>query len=288
MSGPTEPGKVEAMDFWLPVIIVFTGNFLLFFYCHIKKDNSFIDVMWGFSFVTPVIGLFIKKFLSDGPNPDTRSWIVLVLVAIWASRLSLHIGWRHVKEDFRYAEMRRDWTEKGGYWGYVLRAFFIIFMMQAAFSLVTNSCALYVHIYSNSENLIWLDFVGIAVWLFGFLFEWIGDEQLKRHLADKSPDKPKFIKWGLWRYTRHPNYFGECVLWWGIYFLACSVKFGFATIYAPVFINLLIRFLSGVPMLEEKYLNNPEFKQYMRETNVFFPWFVTKTAEGKNSDEEVL
>ena len=95
--------------------------------------------------------------------------------------------------------------------------------------------------------------------LFGFLFEWIGDEQLKRHLADESMGKSKFIKTGLWRYTRHPNYFGEAVLWWGIYLLACSVPWGFATVYAPLFITLLIRYVSGVPFLEAKYESNPEF-----------------------------
>ena len=107
--------------------------------------------------------------------------------------------------------------------------------------------------------MIWLDFLGIAVWLIGFLFEWIGDEQLKIHLADKSPGKEKFIKWGLWRYTRHPNYFGEAIAWWGIYLIACSVEWGFITIYAPLIITWLLRFVSGVPLLEEKYKLDPEF-----------------------------
>ena len=95
--------------------------------------------------------------------------------------------------------------------------------------------------------------------MFGFLFEWVGDHQLKMHLADKTAGKPKFIKWGLWRYTRHPNYFGEAVLWWGIWLIACAIEWGWATFYAPLFISLLIRFVSGVPLLEQKYENNPEF-----------------------------
>lgn len=78
-------------------------------------------------------------------------------------------------------------------------------------------------------------------------------------MADRTPGKEKFIKWGLWKYTRHPNYFGEALLWWGIYFIACSVKVGFATIYAPIIITILVRYISGVPLLEQKYKDNPEF-----------------------------
>ena len=112
--------------------------------------------------------------------------------------------------------MRRDWTEKGGY---LWRAFVFIFMLQALFSLIVNSAALFVSIYSNSAYLIWIDFVGIFIWAFGFIFEIVGDFQLKRHIADKTPGKKKFINSGLWRFTRHPNYFGEAVLWVGIYLI---------------------------------------------------------------------
>ena len=90
----------------------------------------------------------------------------------------------------------------------------------------------------------------------------VGDKQLADHIADKTPGKKKFINKGLWRFTRHPNYFGEAVLWWGIYFLACGVEWGWVTIWAPLFITYLVRFLSGVPMLEEKYKDNPEWQAY--------------------------
>ena len=220
--------------------------------------------------------MIIKKYLDDGPSPDARTWVVFSLITIWALRLAFHIGLRHTKEDFRYQDFRRDWTAIGGYWGYLWRTFVYIFMMQGLFSLFVNSASLYVVIYSDSKSLIWLDYLGIAVWAIGFGFEWIGDEQLKQHLADKTPGKTKFIKWGLWKYTRHPNYFGEAVLWWGIYLIACAVKWGFATFFAPLFISLLIRYVSGVPLLEAKYESNHEFQAYCRETNVFFPWFVKK------------
>ena len=229
------------------------------------------------TFVFPIVGLIIKRYLDGGPGPDIRTWVVLGLVTTWALRLSFHIGLRHNGEDFRYQEMRKNWTaEGGGYWGYLWRAFLYVFMIQALFSLISNCAALYVVIFSDSAYLIWLDYIGIAVWTFGFVFEWVGDEQLKRHLADKTPGKEKFIMWGLWRYTRHPNYFGEAVLWWGIYFIACGVRWGFVTIFAPLLISILVRYVSGVPLLEKKYETNPDFKSYCKETNVFMPWFVRK------------
>merc|ERR1711924_444703 len=94
----------------------------------------------------------------------------------------------------------------------------------------------------------------------------------KAHIADKTPGKKKFINSGLWRFTRHPNYFGEAVLWWGIYLMACSIEWGWATFYAPLFITLLVRFVSGVPLLEKKYKGNPEWEAYCAQVNVFFPW----------------
>ena len=89
----------------------------------------------------------------------------------------------------------------------------------------------------------------------------------------RQPGEGKFIKTGLWRYSRHPNYFGETVMWYGIALIACSMEYGWITIYSAIFINVLIRFVSGVPFPEEKYKNNPEWQQYCRETNVFCLWF---------------
>ena len=113
----------------------------------------------------------------------------------------------------------------------------------------------------------------MAIFLIGFIFEMVGDAQLKKHIADKTPGKEKFIRWGLWKYTRHPNYFGEALLWWGPYLLACSTEWGWITFFSPMFIGLLIRFVSGVPYLEEKYATNPEWIRYTKETNCFVPWF---------------
>jgi len=124
--------------------------------------------------------------------------------------------------------------------------------------------------------LTFLDIIGAVIWALGFLIEVISDRQLANHLANPKPGTGKFIKSGLWRYSRHPNYFGEAVLWWGIYIIALNLKWGWATIFAPAFINFLLRFVSGVPFPEKKYKTNPEWMAYCKETNVFCLWFYKK------------
>ena len=128
-----------------------------------------------------------------------------------------------------------------------------------------------------ANSLEWSDYLGIAIFVIGFLFEVVGDAQLGAHIADQDPNKGKFCKRGLWRYTRHPNYFGEALLWWGIYCFSFAVK-GYWTFFSPLVITLLLRFLSGVPMLERKARKHPEWAQYEAETNTFFPWFWDKNA----------
>jgi steroid 5-alpha reductase family enzyme len=118
--------------------------------------------------------------------------------------------------------------------------------------------------------------LGLAIWIFGFVFECVGDQQLRMHISDQTPGKKKFITWGLWRYTRHPNYFGEAVLWWGIWVIACSNQYGWATFFAPLFISILVRYISGVPLLEKKYEERQDWKEYCHETNCFIPWFVNR------------
>jgi len=274
LSIPTEKADVDFWDFAVPIIVVFGHNALLFFWCQKKEDNSYIDVFWGLTMLFPILALFLKKYI-DGTYPDARSWLMLIMVGIWSIRLAWHIGARHTKEDFRYVDMRNRWMQNGQF-GYYWRAFLYVFMLQGLFSLIVNSAALYTVIYSENNILTWLDMVGVVIWTIGFAIEWVGDEQLKRHLADKTPGKQKFIAWGLWRYTRHPNYFGEAMLWWGVYLVACTVQTGWVTIYAPLWITILVRFISGVPLLERKYADRADWQKYCRETNVFVPWFYKK------------
>jgi steroid 5-alpha reductase family enzyme len=158
-----------AADIWAPAISVFIFNIIFYFVAQIKKDNSIIDILWGICFIIPnLVSLCISG------NWNERTILVFSLICVWGLRLAWHIGSRHSgKEDFRYQDMRTRWTAVSqGY--YYWAAFIYVFMMQAVFSLIVNSSALFVSIWSSSE-FYWLDVVGAAVWAFGFVFELVAD-----------------------------------------------------------------------------------------------------------------
>ena len=121
----------------------------------------------------------------------------------------------------------------------------------------------------STKGLNWLDFLGIAIWIFGFYFEAIGDWQLSKFIQD--PEKTGIMKEGLWKYTRHPNYFGEVTQWWGIWLIALSTKYGLPSILGPLAITFLILKVSGIPPLEKKYADNEDFKKYKKKTSKFIP-----------------
>ena len=123
---------------------------------------------------------------------------------------------------------------------------------------------------SGYSGFSWLDGAGVLVWLIGFCFESLADLQLK-NFKSKPENKGQIITTGLWKYSRHPNYFGESVQWWGIFLLALSAPFGWATVISPILITFLVRYVSGVPMLEKKYEGHVSFGAYKNKTSVFFP-----------------
>ena len=157
------------MDIWIPIASVFVFNIAAYFVAQVKKDNSIIDILWGICFVIPnLVSLLISG------NWNERTILMFTLVTVWALRLAWHIGSRHSgKEDFRYQDMRKRWTAvSNGY--YYWAAFIYVFMMQALFSLIVNSSALMVSIWSTGEFFL-LDVIGAAVWAFGFIFEMVAD-----------------------------------------------------------------------------------------------------------------
>jgi steroid 5-alpha reductase family enzyme len=127
-QGATEPLKPQPIDFWLPIVVVFGFNMLFGIWCQYKVDNSYIDVVWGLTFVWPAIALIVLRLVSETMvAPDLRCYLTFAMILIWALRLAYHIGARHTKEDFRYVEMREAWTERGGKFGYYWRAFVYVF-----------------------------------------------------------------------------------------------------------------------------------------------------------------
>ena len=220
------------------------------------------DVAWGLGFVL----LSWTSFFLSG-SPGSRGRLVCVLVSIWGLRLAWHIHARHrgKPEDFRYLAWRREW----GRWFYA-RSYAQVYLLQGALLFLVALPVLVIN-RNPGGALGFLEVVGVCVWLFGFLFESVGDEELARFARDPH-NHGKILQSGLWRYTRHPNYFGEVVQWWGIWLVAIGVSGGWFSIAGPLTITLLILQVSGIPMLEKKMAENPDFAEYRRRTSVFVPW----------------
>jgi steroid 5-alpha reductase family enzyme len=252
------------LDSAAAVFVYMTAVFII---ALVKKDNSVVDVAWGPGFiVVAVLTLFLEKGI------EARQVLITGLVLVWGVRLAAHIFVRNrgKGEDFRYAKWRREW----GRW-FIPRSFFQIFMLQGVFLLLIVSPVIIVN-RSSVAGLSLLDAGGAAVWLVGFLFETVGDHQL-RQFKKSAAGRGKIMTGGLWKFTRHPNYFGEAAAWWGVYIIALSVPYGWAAIVSPLTITFLLLKVSGIPMLEKKYAGNPDFAAYASRTSPFFPWFPKKS-----------
>lgn len=223
------------------------------------KNNSIVDIGWGLGFVLIAASTFWSS------SQSTVQALTTFLVLLWGLRLSFHIGKRNwgKPEDWRYANWRKTWTY------FYLRSFFQIFMLQGALMLIIALPTIAINSSTTTPNPI-LMWGGAGVWLFGWLFETISDHQLSQFVKTKKPGE--IMTSGLWKYTRHPNYFGETVLWWGIFLIALSVEAPWWTILGPITITVLVRYVSGVPLLEEKYKDNKEFQKYAKNTPIFIPW----------------
>ncbi|MBN1855665.1 MAG: DUF1295 domain-containing protein [Dehalococcoidia bacterium] len=225
------------------------------------RDNSIVDVAWGLGFI---LVAFVTLAVSG--RLEARQLIVVMLVVIWGLRLAIRIFRRNRGrgEDFRYKKWREDWGE---HWK--RHAYLFVFMGQGIMMLLITIPIMLLNTYAG-PSLGWLDAVGVAVWGIGFLFESIGDAQLDTFLKDPL-NRGTIMDRGLWHYTRHPNYFGEVVQWWGVYLIVLSVAWGWAGIVGPVTITVLIVAYSGIPLLEKTMMKNPDYVQYARRTSVFFP-----------------
>ena len=243
-------------------IAVVTVHASLWFLVALKlRRYDVADVAWGIGFIVLALA---AQF--SAASISIRGIIVLALVAIWGARLSLHIGLRNrgKAEDPRYRKWREEWGRHA-----TVRAYFQIFLLQGLLMVVILIPVTHVLV-QGSSDLTWLDAAGLVIWLIGFVFEAIGDFQLDQFKKDPGNRGPINTS-GLWKYTRHPNYFGEVTLWWGVWLIACSTSGGWKTVFGPATITALILFVSGIPLLEKKYQGNIQFEQYKRRTSAFFP-----------------
>lgn len=244
------------------VVIYMSAWFLI---SVLKKRNDVADIAWGMGFAI----VAVTSFYWGQKSPI--SYLVTTLVIIWALRLSFHIYLRNRKkgEDYRYKKWREEWGKL-----FYIRSFFQVYLLQGALMLIVVTPTVIANLTAiNKFN--FLTIIGLFIWIIGFLFETIGDWQLSRFIKDPM-NQGKIIKSGLWRYTRHPNYFGEVSQWWGIWVIAISAPYGWIGIIGPLTISYLILRVSGIPLLEKKMAENPEFEEYKKETSIFFPMFPKK------------
>jgi len=240
---------------------------LLWIISIIIKNVSIVDLFWGFGFVVAAAVYFLN---TDGVV--ARQILILAMVAIWGLRLSLYLAWRNrgKGEDFRYKKFRHDYGENRYWW----ISFFQTFLLQGILMWLVSAPLLGAQYYNQNE-LSWLDYAGVVLWLTGLFFEAVGDSQLARFKADPA-NKGKVLDTGLWHYTRHPNYFGEAALWTG-YALICISAGSYMPVLGSVLMIALIIKVSGVALLEKSLKESkPQYKEYIDKTSAFIPWFRKK------------
>jgi steroid 5-alpha reductase family enzyme len=264
---------------------IFIFQCLLFVIALIKKNNGIADIGWGIGFI--IIAVFASRhyffkwlranIFGETCDPDPVFVLIISLVIIWALRLSIYLLIRNwsAPEDWRYAKWRQDWGSS-----FLIRSFLQVFMLQGFFMLVICSPIILSGIQSAASPLSYsatqylLSAVGLLAWLIGFFFQALGDSQL--YIFKKNPiNKGKVMRYGVWQYTRHPNYFGEATMWWGIFLISCVSAHDILGLVlraiGPLTITFMLLRVSGVTMLESKYKGNKEYEDYQKNTSSFFP-----------------
>lgn len=226
----------------------------------VRNDVSIVDSLWSMMFLLMLV-LYMSMSGISGP----RAWLLLLMVALWAIRLSAFITIRNhgEPEDHRYQTIRKN-NEPN----FRFKSLFIVFGLQAV---LAGFIALPLLVAASSPGpLGWLDLVGVTLWLAGMYFEVAGDQQLK-NFRENPDNQGKVLDTGLWSLTRHPNYFGEFTLWWGYYCLALAAG-GWWTIVSPLLMSVLLLKVSGVALLESTIRERrPRYAEYVANTNAFFP-----------------
>jgi steroid 5-alpha reductase family enzyme len=244
--------------------LVGSGAYVLWLFSLARRDASIVDRFWGLGFV-----MIAAWYLSRGSGWPGRSYLLLGLTAAWGIRLSayIHLRNRGKPEDPRYAR----WRAAGGesYWWTSL---FRVFLLQALILWIVSAPLLAGQTSPTPPRWTVLDFAGTMLWLIGFIFEVVGDAQLAAFRRDPA-NAGHVLSTGLWRYTRHPNYFGECCVWWGFYLFAVAAG-GWWSIISPLLMTFLLLRVSGVALLEKDIRERrPDYASYIKRTNAFIPGF---------------
>jgi steroid 5-alpha reductase family enzyme len=253
-----------AGDAWsLSALTVAAFATVLWLVSLVLRDSSIVDSFWGIGFVA--IALIVAAAAPGNLAP--RAWLLGVLVAVWGLRLSHYIFWRNKGrgEDYRYRKWR-DEARDAWWW----RSYFKVFLLQGVVMWIVAAPVVAVISAGAQPALGWVDALGAAVWAIGFCFEAGGDWQLARFRADPA-NKGRVFTRGVWRYTRHPNYFGDASIWWG-HFLVAAASGAWWTVFSPMLMTYLLVRVSGVSLLESALRDSkPGYREYIETTSAFFP-----------------
>lgn len=253
---------------YLEELLFLFGLFLLVFIIgQIRKDNSVVDIAWGLGFVLSAWFNFLRN--SDA---GIKGLIVTACITVWGLRLSYHIARRNLgkPEDYRYVKMREKW----GIHFVLIKAFFQVYFLQMVIQYIVTLPVVYAN--ASDQRMQWYNWIGLIIWGVGFFFEAYGDHQLK--MFKRNPfNKGKLMEEGLWSLTRHPNYFGDSSMWFGIFIMSITGIGGIWTIISPCLMTFFLVFVSGVRLLEKKYKGREDFEAYKKRTSAFIPWFPRKT-----------
>jgi steroid 5-alpha reductase family enzyme len=251
---------VDAILITSGVILMYVS--VLFCISIVLKRNDIADTGWG-------VGIFLVGLstLLYTKEQNVAFFLVLFFVFLWAMRLSVRIFRRNRKkgEDVRYRKWREEWGR-----AFYLRSYFQIYILQGFLMIVVGYPLIHTTVFGFAYEVGVYTIIGAFVWLFGFLFEAVSDAQLDSFLSE-AQNKGKLMRYGLWKYSRHPNYFGEVVLWWGIWLMVVPTSYGVVVVVSPLTITFLILYVSGIPMLESHMATHPEFEDYKKTTSVFIP-----------------
>jgi steroid 5-alpha reductase family enzyme len=246
---------------FLTKLIIGSFVFTLFIISVIIKRNDIADIAWG-------SGIFLVALTSYLTGVQTTvTFILVILAGLWGLRLTGRIFLRNIKkgEDFRYKKWRDTWGS-----AFYIRSFFQVYVLQGFLMMVIGYPFMHAAVYGGELDWTVLSSVGLVVWLLGYFFEVVGDFQLDRFISNPQ-NKGEVMDRGLWKYTRHPNYFGEVTMWWGVWLIVVNAPYGALAIISPVVITFFILKVSGIPMLEKKFELDEKFQVYKKKTSVFFP-----------------
>ena len=251
---------MDITEFIIALFPMLIAALICWMISYVKKDVSIVDSLWSIFFIIASSYAYMQL-----EEPSLRAMIVMLLVTIWGIRLSLYITIRHWghAEDHRYQEIR---SNNSPYFKF--KSLYLIFGFQAAIAWVI-ALPLFYSISSSSELTVF-DYLGVCLWIVGMYFESVSDYQLYKHKADPA-NTGRIMGSGLWKYSRHPNYFGEFLIWWGYFCFAISSG-NYLTIISPLLMTFLLMKFSGVFLLEKTMKQRPGYAEYMNSTNAFFPW----------------